>query len=87
MTAMISELKDSSKEYVRFYYDGLLIVLALYGDGELFSDEFFNSFSIGYVSNFNWVTIGVIIGIVPVAVWGVLYLSRRRKAKINESLV
>ena len=85
VTAMISEVKDSSKEYVKFYYDGLLIVLD--GDSEFFSDEFFNSFSIGYVSNFNWVTIGVIIGIVPVAVWGVLYLSRRRKAKINESLV
>lgn len=46
VTAMISEIKDSSKVYVMFYYDGLLI--SLYGDGELFSESFWKSFSIVY---------------------------------------
>ncbi len=46
VTAMISEIKDSSKIYVMFYYDGLLIVLS--GDCELFSDDFWKSFSIAY---------------------------------------
>ncbi len=47
VTAMISELKDSSKIYVMFYYDGLLIVLD--GDCALFSDDFWKSFSIIYI--------------------------------------
>lgn len=46
VTAMISEIKDSSKVYVMFYYDGLLI--SLYGDCELFSESFWKSFSIVY---------------------------------------
>ena len=46
VTAMISELKNDSNVYVSFYYDGLLIVL--YGDGELFSDIFWSSFSFVY---------------------------------------
>lgn len=46
VTAMISELKDRSKVYVMFYYDGLLI--SLYGDCELFTESFWKSFSIVY---------------------------------------
>jgi hypothetical protein len=46
VTAIISEIKDNSKEFVRFYYDGLLVVL--YGEHELFTDDFFSSFSIAY---------------------------------------
>ncbi len=47
VTAMISEVKGASKEYVDFYYNGMLIVL--YGERELFSDGFWNSFSIRYI--------------------------------------
>lgn len=46
VTTMISELKNKSKVYVHFYYDGLLI--SLYGENELFSDAFWKSFSIAY---------------------------------------
>ena len=46
VTAMISEVKDSSKVYVMFYYDGLLI--CLYGEYEVFSESFWTSFSIVY---------------------------------------
>jgi len=49
VTAMISELKDNSKEYVMLYYDGLLIVL--YGDCELFVEDFFESFSIVFTTD------------------------------------
>lgn len=47
ITAMVSELKDSPKEYVMFYYDGLLI--SLYGNNELFTDNFWKAFDIAYM--------------------------------------
>ena len=47
VTAMISEVKNSSKEYVMFYYEGLLIVLD--GESELFTNEFWSKFSIKYI--------------------------------------
>ena len=46
VNAMISELKNSSKVYVMFYDDGLLVTL--HGDNELFTDAFWQSFSISY---------------------------------------
>ncbi len=44
VTAMISELKDTSKVFISFYYDGLLVLL--HGDKEMLSDDFLQSFSI-----------------------------------------
>ena len=46
VVAMVSELKDSSSEYVMFYHDGLLVVLK--GESELFSEDFWKSFDIVY---------------------------------------
>ena len=46
ISAIISELKDSSKIYITFSYDGLLI--SLYGDKELLTDDFLHGFGIGY---------------------------------------
>ena len=46
VTAIISEMKDNSNVYVMFYYDGMLIVL--YGNCELFSEDFWESFGIIY---------------------------------------
>ena len=46
VTAMISELKDSSKMYVMFYHDGLLV--SLYGEKTMFADGFWSSFGIAY---------------------------------------
>ena len=44
IVAMISELKDSPKVYVKFYQNGML--LSLYADSQLFTEEFWNSFEI-----------------------------------------
>lgn len=87
VTALVIEYKKGNRNSTFFVYDDLLIEVR--SDPEVWTEQCFAALSFGAydVSNFNWVTIGVIIGIVPVAVWGVLYLSRRRKAKINESLV
>jgi len=41
--AMVSELNDSSNEYVMFYQDGMLIIL--YADNQLFTDKFWSLFS------------------------------------------
>lgn len=45
--AMISEMKDKTKVYVKFYYDGMLI--SLYGEKDLFTYDFWKSFSIGMI--------------------------------------
>lgn len=39
VTAMIPELKNSSKMYMMFYYDDMLI--SLYADSELFAETFY----------------------------------------------
>ncbi len=44
VTAMISEVKDSSKAYVMFIYDGVLV--SIYTDKNNMSEEFWNSFSL-----------------------------------------
>ena len=44
VTAMVAELKDSTKVYVRLYLDGMLI--SLRADQQLFSDAFWHSFAI-----------------------------------------
>lgn len=44
VTAMVSELKRNNKSYVDFYYDGMLI--SLKGDNELFTNDFWEAFSI-----------------------------------------
>ena len=46
VTAMISELKNDSEIYVMFHYNGMLVTL--YGDRALFSEDFWESFSIIY---------------------------------------
>lgn len=44
VVAMISEIKDSSKVYVMFNYDGVLVYI--YTDNNNMSEEFWNSFSL-----------------------------------------
>lgn len=44
VVAMISEIKDSSKVYVMFIYDGILV--SIYTDNDNLSEEFWNSFSL-----------------------------------------
>lgn len=44
VTAMVSEEKDRPRSYVDFYYDGMLVTLR--GDNELFTEDFWRSFSI-----------------------------------------
>lgn len=44
VTAMISELKNSSKVYVMFYIDGVLVLL--YADNQLFTESFLSTFDI-----------------------------------------
>lgn len=42
VTAMVSELKNSTKKYVMYYQDGMMVIL--YADAGLLTDEFFGAF-------------------------------------------
>ena len=44
VTAMVSELKGNTREYVQFYMDGVLVIL--YGEKQLFTDEFLAAFTL-----------------------------------------